>query len=205
MTDWGAHHVDIAHWALAADDTGPLSIEGTAEFPVPMADGMPTENNRYNTAHKFAVNCQFANDVTVEILAEGQNGITFYGDKGRFVVRRGALTGKPVEELVDRPLPQSLITELYKGKTPGNHMGNFFECMADRTQPVSDVWSHHLPRSRRVTWQTSPSAWAARSRCGSREARNRRRRPGQQLSEPRAAQGLRDRGLTAFAGRFALI
>jgi predicted dehydrogenase len=143
LTDWGAHHVDIAHWALAADATGPLSVEGTAEFPVPLVDGMPTESDRYNTAHKFAVNCKFANDVTVEILAEGQNGITFYGDKGKFVVRRGALKGKPVEELVDRPLPPGLIRELYKGKTPGNHMGNFFECMADRTQPVSDVWSHH--------------------------------------------------------------
>ena len=54
MTDWGAHHVDIAHWALGADDTGPLSVEGTAEFPVPMKDGMPTESNRYNTAHQFA-------------------------------------------------------------------------------------------------------------------------------------------------------
>src|SRR5262249_45424 len=33
LTDWGAHHVDIAHWALKASDTGPTAIEGTAELP----------------------------------------------------------------------------------------------------------------------------------------------------------------------------
>lgn len=34
------------------------------------------------------------------------------------------------------------MVELYKGKQPGNHMANFFACIQDRTQPVSDVDSH---------------------------------------------------------------
>ena len=143
MTDWGAHHVDIAHWALGADDTGPVSVEGTAEFPVPMQDGMPTESNRYNTAHHFAVTCRFANDVILEILSGEPKGILFEGEQGRFIVRRGALRGKPVDELADRPLPHGLITQLCKGKTPGNHMHNFVECLRDRSQPISDAWSHH--------------------------------------------------------------
>ncbi len=164
LTDWGAHHVDIAHWALGADDTGPLSVEGTAEFPVPLVDGLPTESDRYNTARSFAVSCRFADDVEVQILSDGRNSILFEGDQGKILVRRGALTGKPVDQLLERPLPEGLISRLYKGKTPGNHMRNFFECVEDRTEPVSDVWSHHRAIStchlaniairlgRKITW-----------------------------------------------------
>ncbi|MDB4557764.1 dehydrogenase, partial [bacterium] len=30
-----------------------------------------------------------------------------------------------------------------KGKRPGSHMKNFFDCIEDRGKPISDVWSHH--------------------------------------------------------------
>jgi predicted dehydrogenase len=143
MTDWGAHHVDIAHWALGADSTSPTSIEGKAEFPVPYKNGNPTESDRYNVAHKFEITCKFADGVILEILSSGENGITFRGDKGEIFVSRGALRGKAVDELKDKPLPADAITKLYKGKKPGSHMGNFFECFKDRTQPISDVYSHH--------------------------------------------------------------
>ena len=36
-----------------------------------------------------------------------------------------------------------LIVKLCKGKQPGNHMKNFFDCISDRSKPISDVWSHH--------------------------------------------------------------
>lgn len=143
MTDWGAHHVDIAHWAIGADNTGPISVEGTAQLPVPLRGGMPTESDRYNTAEAFAVTCTFADGAIVEILSAGKNGITFQGDQGEFFVCRGELSGKPVDELRDNPLPRKLITDLCKGKLPGNHMYNFFECVRDRTQPISDAYSHH--------------------------------------------------------------
>ena len=53
------------------------------------------------------------------------------------------LAGKAVEDLKDSPLKDETIAELYKGKQPGDHMRNFFECTVDRTQPISDVHTHH--------------------------------------------------------------
>jgi len=143
MTDWGAHHVDISHWGIGADNTGPISVEGTAKHPQELKNGMPTEPDRYNVASEFHVKCKFESGVLLEIRNDGKNGVTFTGDKGEIFVSRGELTGKPVDELKDKPLPEALITKLYKGKTPGNHMGNFIECCRDRKEPVSDVYSHH--------------------------------------------------------------
>ena len=33
LMDWVGHHVDIAHWGLGFDETGPVEIEGVGEFP----------------------------------------------------------------------------------------------------------------------------------------------------------------------------
>jgi predicted dehydrogenase len=143
MTDWGAHHVDIATWAIGADHTGPISVGGEATHPVPFEKGYPTANNAYNTATKFKVSCKYKNGVEVIIRDDLENGVLIEGDKGRIFVSRGALKGKPVEELKDNPLPEDTITKLYKGKKPGDHMGNFFECLKTREQPISDVFTHH--------------------------------------------------------------
>ena len=53
FTDWGSHHVDIATWAINHDKQGmgPIEVDGTdAKHPVPFKDGMPTVDDRYNTA-----------------------------------------------------------------------------------------------------------------------------------------------------------
>ena len=135
MTDWGAHHVDIAHWAMGADDTGPTTIGGTAKHP-----NVP---NGYNVATTFYVTATFANGVDLIIRDDGENGILLEGSKGSIFVSRSKLKGRAVEELADNPLPEDAIAKLYNGKQPGDHMRNFFECVADRTQPISDVDSHH--------------------------------------------------------------
>jgi len=151
LTDWGAHHVDIAQWAVTGDDmahTGPHTIEPVQfKFPVPFKNGYPTVNDRYNTATEFTVRCEFADGVEIVIkdhIPEG-NGIVFEGTKGRFHVGRGreSLFGEPVNELKSNPLPEDLLSHLYKGKKPGHHMRNFAECVKTREQPVSDVYTHH--------------------------------------------------------------
>jgi predicted dehydrogenase len=146
MTDWGAHHVDIAQWACGMDNSGVVSIEGTATHPVPLENGMPTQSNRYNAATNFDITGKFANGVELKIGSEGENGITIEGSKGTIFVSRGALRdveGTIVASLKDSPLPEDAITKLCKGKKPGNHMANFFECCKDRSLPISDVATHH--------------------------------------------------------------
>ncbi len=162
MTDWGAHHIDIAQWAIGADHSGPTHVSSQGHFTplVPddldwnaFLDGEVTLPNGFNTAVNFSIDLKYANGSTVNVNdvykrndgTEFGNGILFEGDEGRIFVNRGKLTGKPVDDLspADNADLDERIIELYKGKQPGSHMGNFFECLETREQPISDVATHH--------------------------------------------------------------
>ncbi len=144
LTDWGAHHVDIACWALGATDTGPSKIDPVKySLPVEYKDGNPVRHDKYNTATSFEIHASMPNDVLMVITSEGDNGILFEGTEGRFFVNRGKITGKPVEDLKDKPLPEGAIEAVYGGKVSENHTENFTASMKSRKQPISDVWSHN--------------------------------------------------------------
>src|SRR5690606_25376827 len=108
LTDWGAHHVDIAQWAMQqnGEGQGPSTIDPvTAVHPVPFKDGYPTDDTQYNCATQFRVVCQFP-EMVMEIRDRADdlgfdNGIMFEGTEGRIFVNRGKLTGKAVEDLKD--------------------------------------------------------------------------------------------------------
>lgn len=146
FTDWGAHHVDIATWAIEQDKQGmgPISIDGSdANHPVPFKDGYPTVDDRYNTAHDYAVNCKFANGVKMIIDSRSPNGILFEGSKGRIFVSRGKISGLPIEEKWDEgKFDGDDLKRLYKGKPHEGHKNNFYRCIAEGGLPVSDVYSH---------------------------------------------------------------
>ncbi|MCA9071636.1 MAG: Gfo/Idh/MocA family oxidoreductase, partial [Planctomycetaceae bacterium] len=126
MTDWGAHHLDIAQWAI---DSFPVEIQGLAKWP--------TIERGYNVPIDFNVTYQYENGVTMTVADEGRNGILFTGEEGRIFVNRGILSGKPVEDLVRNPLERrdwnvydfdNLERPERAGKLDAivNHMGNFF-------------------------------------------------------------------------------
>ncbi len=146
FTDWGAHHVDIATWALGMDKEGlgPVEIDGTdAKHPVPMENGYSTVEDRYNTSHDYAVKCKFKNGVEMIVTSRGRNGVLFEGTKGRIFVSRGTITGKPIEENWDKDeFGPEQLTELFKGKPPEGHKNNFYRCIREGGLPVSDVFSH---------------------------------------------------------------
>ena len=143
MTDWGAHHVDIAQWGI---DSLPVEIEGTAKYPQ-VVDG-------YNVATDFFARYRFANGVELTIADHGRNGIMFTGSEGRVFVNRGDLEGRPVEDLATNPLPREKFTvyehdNLERPERAGkldaiiNHMGNFFDCVQSRQAAISAVASQH--------------------------------------------------------------
>jgi predicted dehydrogenase len=143
MTDWGAHHVDIAQWAI---DSLPVEIDGQARFP--------NVENGYNVPIDFEVTYKYANDVIMTVKDTGENGILFTGDAGRIFVNRGKIAGAPVEQLASDPLPRetwnvygfdNLERPARSGKLDAiiNHMGNFFDCIQAKKSPVSDIESQH--------------------------------------------------------------
>ena len=163
MTDWGAHHIDIAQWALAPGENGPVKVSGKGDFTknVPsdfnwkrFLDGEISLPNGYNTATKFSIDLTFDSGRVLSVNnhysrpndnVNFPNGILFEGEKGRFFVNRGKIEGSPIKALTDddRAELDEKIIELCNGKTPGNHMGNFFDCIENGGKPISDVWSHH--------------------------------------------------------------
>jgi myo-inositol 2-dehydrogenase / D-chiro-inositol 1-dehydrogenase len=136
VTDWGVHHTDIAVWAMGLDDTGPVHIEGKATFP-----GV---EGGFDVAENFDCTMKFADGQEIRLYS-GTNELIFSGEKGRIRVNRGGLTGRPVEELTEKDNEElaEIMAQLCRGKQSGSHMGNFFECIRDRSLPVSDVYSHH--------------------------------------------------------------
>ncbi|MCH1497077.1 MAG: Gfo/Idh/MocA family oxidoreductase [Rubripirellula sp.] len=144
MNDWGAHHVDIATWALGASETGPNKITPVSySLPVDYENGNPKVGDQYNSPTKFEIHANMPGDIPLVITSEGDNGILFEGTKGRFFVNRGKIVGKPVEDLASNPLPEGAVEAVYGGPVSENHTANFIEGMRARTQPISDVWTHN--------------------------------------------------------------
>lgn len=143
VTDWGAHHLDIVHWALGIENGGPLTIDGS-ETEMPEVEG------GYNTPKSPIIKYSYPNDVQVEVVA-GDEFIIFEGTSGRIRVNRDRISGKPIEEQdadqATRDRVQSLMGELYANGKPGNHMANFVESVRSRKQPISDVVSQHRSAS----------------------------------------------------------
>ena len=146
FTDWGAHHVDIALWALDrnGEGQGPVSFDGTdAQHPVPYEHGYATVDDSYNTSHDYAVVARFEDGIEMIVTSRGDNGVLFEGTKGRMFVNRGKITGQPIDEnWDDGQFTQEDVERLYKGKPYEGHKNNFYRCIAEGGLPVSDVYSH---------------------------------------------------------------
>lgn len=170
ITDWGNHHLDIAHWGMDCELTGPTSIDARGLFP---NEGEP---DCFNTADRFfsrmiypngveilyftslanrslyggvvkehaettpdEIDFLFGDDCPDEVKALKRHGVMFIGDAGRIFINRGGIHGKPVEELKENPLPD----DRWRVHPSNHHMGNFFDCVKTREEPVSPVRVQH--------------------------------------------------------------
>jgi hypothetical protein len=81
ITGWGSHHVDIGHWGMDTELTGPIAIEAKAEFPT---------SGLWNVHGPYHIEMSYANGATMIIDHKFPNGIRFEGSDGWIFVTRGA-------------------------------------------------------------------------------------------------------------------
>ncbi len=145
MTDWGAHHNDIAQWGNGTERSGPVEIDGKSLSTM--------KPGGFTAAATYRIDMKYANGVTMTIVdgstgtdrnvvgsaKETPNGIQFLGSDGWIFVTRGAIkASKP--ELLETPLAEDRAVKLY---VSGDHMGNFFDSVRSRKDPICDVEIGH--------------------------------------------------------------
>ncbi|WP_435009609.1 Gfo/Idh/MocA family protein [Tundrisphaera lichenicola] len=139
LTDWGAHHNDIAQWGLDKDETGPVAV--TAVGTEPPKD--PVHN--YNCHESFAVTYEYDDGTRLVTTSEGENGNRFIGDDGWIFVSRGRIEASD-PKLLEEPLPADAVRLYNTGSSPRsneNHMVNFLEGVRTRKRPICDVSVGH--------------------------------------------------------------
>jgi predicted dehydrogenase len=115
MTDWGAHHFDIAQWGLGMDHSGPVKI-------IP-PDGKDIKQLTF----------LYANGVEMTTDVE-DNLILFTGTEGKVAVNRSYIKTWP-EKLVRHPISARDL-HLYESN---NHKQNWLDCIKTRKHPICDV------------------------------------------------------------------
>ncbi len=137
VTDWGAHHLDIAHWGLGMDASGPIEI-------IPPAD--------WQTAEAGA-KLRYAGGVEIEHIKE--NGVTFFGSDGEIYVNRGkfALKLNGAQKLsalvkeekaalpaaLDAAEKEYLAAAKVKLTASLDHKADFLDAIKSRKPPICDV------------------------------------------------------------------
>jgi len=81
ITGWGSHHVDIAHWGMNTELTGPVEAQATAEFP---------KKGLWNVHGPYHIEMKYANGVTMVIDNKFPNGVRFEGSDGWVFASRGS-------------------------------------------------------------------------------------------------------------------
>jgi len=133
ITDWGAHHFDIAQWGLGTELSGPVAVEGKSL--VPLIPG------GYQTAAQYELNYEYANGVTLYATDEKRrpNGVKFIGSDGWIFVARGNKLEADNEERIHTPLASD-AKRLYNSR---DHRVNLLDCMRSRKDPVCPVEVGH--------------------------------------------------------------
>lgn len=134
VTNWGAHYIDIAQWAIGADDSGPVEIEGHGEFPT---------SGLFSTATKVDFTCRYRGGVELRCRTRYDGvfdgNVRFFGPRGWIDVSRSKSTASDPELLRE----VSARAGALKLPVSQNHHDNFLECVRTRAQPISDVEIGH--------------------------------------------------------------
>jgi predicted dehydrogenase len=150
ITGWGVHHMDIMHWAMDTEHTGPVEITGKAEYP---ASGLWTVHGKY------FVEAKYSKGFTVQISDEFPNGVHFEGTEGWIFVTRGdySVTAsdprskdykksealKASDPKILSPLGANDV-HLYRS---ADHHANWLDCVKSRQMNISPAEVGHRSTS----------------------------------------------------------
>lgn len=139
ITDWGAHHNDIAQWALGMDASGPVKIEGQGGF---------NKVGPYDYAGFMEVHYTYASGVELVCENEGGNGVRFEGTDGWIFVSRlkleasdPAILNAPVSGTDTRAYDERNRNEEIPGTD--DHQNNWLDCIESRKRCVADIETGH--------------------------------------------------------------
>ena len=154
ITGWGSHHVDIAHWGMDTELTGPLEIEAQATFP---------KSGLWNVHGAYHIEAKYATGVKLIIDHTFTNGIEFQGSEGWIFVSRGegkATASDPTSKVgkklaaSDPKILTSTIgpNEIHLYKSTDHHR-NWLESMQTRKPAVtSPEVAHRSTSTCIVSW-----------------------------------------------------
>ncbi|MDH7501164.1 MAG: Gfo/Idh/MocA family oxidoreductase [Verrucomicrobiota bacterium] len=129
MTNWGAHHLDIAQWALGMDESGPVEVSARAEYD---------PEKRFEVPAWFEITYKYANGTTVICGQSHRIGTTFEGQDGIIYVDRGRLESS-VKGVLEEPLGAD---EVHLPVSKDHHQ-NWFDAIKSRKPPICDVAIGH--------------------------------------------------------------
>lgn len=150
ITGWGAHHLDIAHWGMGTEYTGPVEIEADAYFP----DDNPSYDGLWDVHGEFNVTAKYANGITMLVSGQYPNGIRFEGDEGWIYVTRGSGVTDSDPDSGDRsnsPIqasdPSILDSEIGPNEIhlydSSEQHSNWLECIKTRAKTITPVEVAH--------------------------------------------------------------
>lgn len=129
VTDWGAHHIDIAHWGLGLEETGPIEVEGVGEFP---ADGL------YDVATNYRFTARYRTGVEIIVTNKVENGVKWEGEHGWVFVSRSRIDAEPKWLLEETIRPH----EINLPRNNGHHR-DFLDCVRSRRQTIAPIEHAH--------------------------------------------------------------
>ncbi len=130
VTDWGAHHIDIAHWGMNCDDTGPVEVVGKGVFP---------EDGLWNAAVDYDFQCTYDNGLVMRVASNNHcpQGVRFVGADGWVHVTRAQVTTDPVDLRKTKIGPDEIHLARPAGDHRQGHRRDFLDCVKTRKTPIT--------------------------------------------------------------------
>ena len=141
ITNWGAHHIDIAHLAMGQELGGPSTIEAKAQF---------MKNDLWTVHESYHVEMLYPNEVKVTLDNRFENGLRFEGEEGWIFCARGAVKvtasdgsapskGGSALRASDPKLISALGGDARRLPRSANQYRNWLESIVANKEPIAPV------------------------------------------------------------------